>query len=394
MEFAFNEVESMVASAVEDAVSRYIDPLLAKQPADEPVSADVLRELNQHAAAFGVFGARVPQEHGGSELTCAALGIVMERLPPFFAMSAVSQEATTFRIFSAASDAIRARYLPGLVSGELIAASGISEPGAGSDPRSIRTTATIDGDTIHLRGTKLWITNATVADLILVLARHEETGELVRVIVDTRETPLETREVPMSGLRQGHLGEVTIDVSVPAEQLLAGRGDTRDALTRSWLANRPNIGLIACHIATQALDFAIAHAKERHQFGQPLGSFQLVQGMLADMATEIDAARLLSYRALAELDAGRRAAREASMAKMFATEMAIRVVLRAQEILGSSGSALELPLDQWLRDARMLTFPDGTRQVHQLVIGRDLTKISAFAGYKPSISVVNSTDRS
>jgi alkylation response protein AidB-like acyl-CoA dehydrogenase len=382
MEFAFDEVETMLASAVEDAVARYVDPLVAAQPPAEPVSSEVLRELNRHGAAFGVFGARVPEEHGGSGLSCAALGIVMERLPPFFAMSAISQEATTFRVFSAGSDAIRAQYLPGLVAGELIAASGISEPGAGSDPRSIRTTATRDGDTIRLRGTKLWITNATVADLILVLARDAQTGELVRVLVDTRETPLETREVPMSGLRQGHLGEVTIDVSVPAERLLAGRGDTRDALTRSWLANRPNIGLVACHIARRAIDFAVAHVKERHQFGQPIGSFQLVQGVLADAATELDAARLLSYRALAELDAGRRAAREASMAKLFATEMAVRVVLRCQELLGSAGSALEYPYDQWLRDARMLTFPDGTRQVHQLVIGRDLTGLSAFSTAK------------
>jgi alkylation response protein AidB-like acyl-CoA dehydrogenase len=372
------DFEQDLAAAVEDAVERHIEPALAPLPVDEPVSAEVLRELNAHAREFGVFGARVAAEHGGSGLSCVGLGVVLERLPPFFAMSAVSQEATTFRISGAATDTLRERYLPGLVAGTTIAASGISEPGAGSDPRSIRTTATPDGDRIRLRGTKLWITNATVADVILVLARHAETGELVRVLVDCAETPLETREVPMSGLRQGHLGEIAIDVEVPAEHLLSGQ-ETRDALTRSWLANRPNIGLIACNIASRALAFSIDHVRERRQFGQPIGGFQLVQGVLADIATELDAARLLCYRALAELDQGRRAAREASMAKMFATEMGVRATLRCQELFGSAGAALEYPLDQWLRDARMLTFPDGTRQIHQLVIGRDLTGISAFS---------------
>jgi alkylation response protein AidB-like acyl-CoA dehydrogenase len=373
------DFEQELAAAVEDAVERHLEPLLASLPADEPVSAEVLRELNRHACEFGVFGTRVPVEHGGSELSCVGLGVVLERVPPFFGVSAVSQEATTFRIFSAAEDALRDRYLPGLVAGTTIAASGITESGAGSDPRSIRTTATPLGDKIRLRGSKLWITNATVADVILVLARHAESGELVRVLVDCAETPLETREVPMAGLRQGHLGEVTIDVEVPAENLLAGRQDTRDALTRSWLANRPNIGLVACSIASRALAFSIEHVRERRQFGQPIGSFQLVQAVLADVATELDAARLLCYRALAALDEGRRAAREASMAKMFATEMAVRATLGCQELFGSAGSALEYPLDQWLRDARMLTFPDGTRQIHQLVIGRDLTGMSAFA---------------
>jgi alkylation response protein AidB-like acyl-CoA dehydrogenase len=365
------EFERDLAAAVEDAVERHIEPALAPLPVDEPVSAEVLRELNRHAREFGVFGARVPAEHGGSELSCLGLGVVLERLPPFLAMSAVSQEATTFRIASAADEALRERFLPGLVAGTTIAASGISEPGAGSDPRSIGTTATPDGDRIRLRGTKLWITNATVADVILVLARHADTGELVRVLVDCAETPLETREVPMSGLRQGHLGEVAIDVEVPAGQLLAGSQGTRDALTRSWLANRPNVGLIACNIASRALAFSIEHVRERRQFGQPIGGFQLVQGVLADVATELDAARLLCYRALAALDEGQRAAREASMA--------VRATLRCQELFGSAGSALEYPLDQWLRDARMLTFPDGTRQIHQLVIGRDLTGISAFS---------------
>lgn len=379
MDPAFDDVEQLIASSVEDAVARHMEPLLAQSPADEPVTAEVLRQLNAHAAAFGLFGARVPEQDGGSQLTCVTLGIVMERLPPFYAMSAVSQEATAFRVHGAAGDAIRERYLPGLVSGELIAASGITEPGAGSDPRSIRTTARVEGDAIRLRGAKLWITNASIADVILVLARDERTDELVRVLVDTRQTPLHAREVPMSGLRQGHLGELEIDVEVPAEHLLAGRGDTRDALTRSWLANRPNVGLIACNIASRALGFAVRHVRERHQFGRPIGSFQLVQGVLADVATEIDAARLLAYRALAALDAGQRATREASMAKLFATEMAVRSVLRCQELLGTAGSALELPFDQWLRDVRMLTFPDGTRQIHQLVIGRDLTGISAFA---------------
>jgi alkylation response protein AidB-like acyl-CoA dehydrogenase len=384
MEFDLDETEKLLASSVEDAVARYIDPLVAADPGAGPVAADTIRELNRHAAAFGVFGARIPEEFGGTELSHVALGLVIERLPPFFAVSAIAQEATTFRFFHAAGEGLRERFLADLISGRLIAASAISEPVTGSDPSGVQTTAKREGETVHVRGAKLWITNGTIADVIVALARDRDSGELVRVLIDTRETPIEAREVPMGGLRRGHLSELTLDVRVPADQVLTATSNTRDALTRSWLANRPNMGLIACHIATRALEAAINYAKERRQFGRPIAAFQLIQGLLADMATEIDAARLLCYRALAGLDAGRRVAREAAMAKMFATEAAIRVVLRAQEVYGAYGAATEYPLDQWLRDARMLTYPDGTRQIQQLIIGRDLVGIPAFTDYSPS----------
>lgn len=378
MDTTLSDTERLLAESVEDSVRRRMEPLIARMPADEPCSREDILALNDVVADFGVFGARVPEDLGGSGLSQVMLGIVIERLPPFYAVSAIAHEATTFRFLSGATDELRARYLPELVAGTVVAGSAISEPEIGSDPARVRTQARIADGRVHLSGSKLWTTNGTVADLIVVLARNADTGELTRVLVDTRQTPVVGREVSMGGLRQGHLSELELDVTVPSENVLGRPVDARDTLTRAWLSNRPNMGLVACHIGTMALQAATRYATERQQFGRSLASFQLIQGILADTATDLQAGRLLCYHALSELDHGRRAAREASMAKMFCTEAGARAVTRCQEVFGAFGSSTEFPLDQWLRDVRMLTHPDGTRQIHQLIVGRDLTGVSAF----------------
>lgn len=378
MDTTLTDIELLLAESVENAVRQRINPLISGLAADQPCSRHDILALNEIVADFGVFGSRVPEDLGGSGLTQVMLGLVVERLPPFYAVAAIAHEATTFRFLNGASDSLRERYLAHLVNGTVVAASAISEPEIGSDPAHVRTQARISHDTVHVRGSKLWTTNGTIADLIVVLARDAQSGEPVRILIDTRETPVWAREVPMAGLLQGHLSELNLDVTVPRENILDRAGNTRDLLTRAWLSNRPNMGLVACHIGTMALDATIRYANERHQFGRAIASFQLVQGLLADAATDLQAGRLLCFHALSELDAGRRAAREASMAKMFCTNSAARAVMHCQEIYGAFGSSTEFPIDQWLRDVRMITHPDGTRQIHQLIVGRDLTGVSAF----------------
>lgn len=188
------------------------------------------------------------------------------------------------------------------------------------------------------------------------------------------------REIPTIGLQQGPVGELVLrDCRVPKANLLGEPGDAHHSLTFTWLANRAGLGLFGVHLAPRALDTTVAPVRTRVQFGQPLGRFQLVQGMLAEMATLTDASRLLCYRALALLDRGVWCHRESSMAKAYATEAAVKVTNMAIQLHGSSGLAKELPLERWARDARMLTLPDGTTQIQQLIIGRELVGLRAFA---------------
>jgi alkylation response protein AidB-like acyl-CoA dehydrogenase len=312
------------------------------------------------------------------------LGLLNENLPPVLGFSLLGHESTIKRIHMSGTPEQRARFLPDLLASKRLAGTAASEPNVGSDPRGIETTAVADGDHYVLNGTKLWITNGPILDTALVVASLGKDGGgknlITRFIVDHDESPFERREIPTVGLQQGPLGELHFrDCRVPKANMLGEPGDAHRSLTFTWLANRPNIGLFGVRLGQKALDASIAHARQRNQFGQPIARFQLVQEMLAEMSTLIDASRLLCYRALALLDRGVWCHRESSMAKAYATEAAVRVTNLAIQLHGSYGLTREAPLEGWARDARMLTVPDGTTQIHQLIIGRELVGLRAFA---------------
>jgi alkylation response protein AidB-like acyl-CoA dehydrogenase len=312
------------------------------------------------------------------------LGLINECLPPVLGFSLLGQESTIKRIHMSGTDQQKDRFLPDLLAGKRLAGTAASEPNVGSDPRGIETTAVPDGDHYVLNGTKLWITNGPILDTALVVASlgRDASGKnlITRFIVDREESPFESKEIPTVGLQQGPLGELTFrDCRVPKANMLGEPGDAHHSLTFTWLANRPNIGLFGVHLMQKALDASIVYARQRAQFGQPIARFQLVQEMLAEMSTLIDASRLLCYRALALLDRGVWCHRESSIAKAFATEAAVRVTNLAIQLHGSYGLTKEAPLEGWARDARMLTLPDGTTQIHQLIIGRELVGLRAFA---------------
>jgi alkylation response protein AidB-like acyl-CoA dehydrogenase len=341
-------------------------------------------DLYRAIADLGYPGARIPEEDGGSGLTHVMLGILNETLPPVLAFSLLGHESTTKRLHMGGTPEQKQRFLPDLLAGRRLAGTAASEPNVGSDPRGIETTARLDGDHYVLNGTKLWISNGPILDLTMVVAslgRDAQGRNLItRFMVDRDESPFEQKEIPTVGLQQGPLGELTFrDCRVPKANQIGEPGDAHHALTFTWLANRPNIGLFGVHLMQKALDACIAHAKQRTQFGQPIARFQLVQEMLAEMSVSIDASRLLCYRALSLLDRGVWCHRESSVAKLFATEAAVRVTNLAIQVHGAYGLTKEAPLESWARDARMLTIPDGTTQIHQLIIGRELVGLRAFA---------------
>lgn len=384
MDFDFNETEQQFCDILTDVVKRHMEPLIAKYPSDRPLPKEVMVELYGHLGQLGLAGARTPENEGGSGLGHLLLGVSMEMLPAFLGVSLVGHESTVRRISLAGDLEVSKKCLPDLVAGKRIAGTATSEPNVGSDPRSIETRAVRDGDTYVLNGVKLWTTNGSVADVLVVVASlgKDETGRnlITRIVVDRDESPFTSTDVPAIGFQRGHLAEISFDdCRVPAQNVLGEPGDAHSSLTATWLGNRPCLGLIGIGLAQRALDASVTYAKERKQFGRPIGEFQLIQEMLADMATETMAGRLLAYRALTLLDQGKWAAIETSMAKYFGTEMAVKATSKAIQIHGSSGLTKWLPVEEWYRDARMLPLPDGSTQIQQLIVGRELTGLRAFA---------------
>jgi alkylation response protein AidB-like acyl-CoA dehydrogenase len=384
MDFELSETERLLAETAKRIVARDVDPVLAAHPPDRALPKPVMLDLYRAVADLGYTGARISEEDGGSGLGYVMLGILNEALPPVLAFSLLGHESTTKRIQMGGTPEQKARFLPDLIAGKKLAGTAASEPNVGSDPRGIETTATPDGDHYVLNGTKLWTSNGPILDVAMVVASlgRDASGRnlITRFIVDRDESPFEAREIPTVGLQQGPLGELHFrDCRVPKANQIGEPGDAHHSLTFTWLANRPNIGLFGVHLMQKALDASIAHARQRTQFGQPIARFQLVQEMLAEMSMLTDASRLLCYRALSLLDRGVWCHRESSVAKLHATEAAVRVTSLAIQVHGASGLAKEFPLEGWARDARMLTIPDGTTQIHQLIIGRELVGLRAFS---------------
>jgi alkylation response protein AidB-like acyl-CoA dehydrogenase len=371
-------VDPMFLSAVADMCARKIAPTVESTAPDRAIDAATLRACLGHVASTGYFGARVTEAAGGSGLPLIATGAVTEALPTFLAVACIAQEATTFRVASSGNVAMHERYLPRMISGELIAGSCISEPDVGSGSNDIRTTIRSDGPgRARLRGVKMWSTNAPVADVLVVLAR-DESGQLVRIVLDPHSDGVQINPVDTTGLLRGHLAEVVLDVSVSDDVVLTSSTRARTVLQSSWGLNRASMGLAASALLRSALDAATRYSTERVQFGAAIGGFQLIQGLLADAWAAWQASRLLAYHALAVLDGGDTATKEASAAKLFGTEAAVTHIGKLQQIAGSYGITPEFPFSQWLADASMLVFPDGTPQIQRLIMGRDIVGISAF----------------
>jgi acyl-CoA dehydrogenase len=259
---------------------------------------------------------------------------------------------------------------------------GLSEPNAGSNPAQIETTARHTDDGWIINGRKLWTSHAAIASGVLVAARKVDSPaqEVSLFLLDADKDKYEVRTIDCIGGDAIATCEVTLDdVHVPEfAEVTPERGGLRSAL---HLVEQGRLKIVfqAIGVAHAALDLAVEYAKVRTQGGRPIATFQLVQQMLADMATEVELARLIAYRAASLMMTGDPARMEISMAKSFATEAAVRVASLGVQVHGAMGLTRECPAERYLRDARMLTIPDGTTQIHKLVIGRELTGLSAFA---------------
>lgn len=344
-----------------------------------PAPKAIAQQVYQLIAPFGVGTGWVPEAQGGVGIDFVTSGLLYEELSRFtsaFAAGAGVNDTVSMLIATLGTDEMRARYLAGLLSGHLIASIAVTEPDVGSNPAAVTTRAARRGASLVLRGEKVWITNGHVSDLVVVVCRTDEGPSLV--LVD-RAHGYASRDIHKLGQKESSSAQLTFDdVEVPATNLLGPPGAGLKAAFKTFERARCLVGAFACGIAAEALDLAVRYAKERVQWGKPIGAHQMVQGLLADMATDLECSRLLTLKATTLVEAGQRCEEVAAMAKWYASEAAIRVASNAIQVHGSYGLATEFPLERLLRDARMLNIPDGTTQIQKLIIGRKLTGLSAF----------------
>jgi alkylation response protein AidB-like acyl-CoA dehydrogenase len=383
MDFQLTSEQRMIQDSARRMVERDIQPVLDAQDADRPLPKEVMRKLLQVCAGQGLTSARVPESAGGAALPTLTYGLMFEQLPPVVGFAIVGQEATATRIAFDSSNEQRERLLPDIIAARKITCTGSTEPDAGSDHRGVKTRAAIDGDHVVINGRKMWITNASICDVINITATlgqaSDGSNRMVRVVVDHEESPFETSKTACLGFSQGHLGEVRFEnCRVPKRNILGREGDAARVLTLTWLANRPLFGLMATNMAQRALDAALKYAGDRAQFGQSIARYQIVQELLADISTAVTTSRLICYYALDSIDNGDRANGVSAMAKRYALAACQRAISMAMEVHGAMGISREVGLEQLYRDCRMLPIPDGTNQILTLIEGRELTGVSAY----------------
>ncbi|MBM3132455.1 MAG: acyl-CoA dehydrogenase [Chloroflexi bacterium] len=335
---------------------------------------------------LGYIGGVTRQEDGGDGLDYVSYGVLLEELArtwPSLAVMTMVQSGQARFISELGTPEQKVRYLPSLLSADLISSLGMTEPNVGSSLRELKTTAAIDGKRYVVNGTKVWITNGTICDLCTLLVSTDRTRGVEGIsllLVDRRESPFESRELHKLGLRCCPTGELAFaDCRVPKNSLMGEEGKGYYAGTKLLSLARSCVAVVQVGIAQAAIDAAIKYARERTQFGRPIAKFQLVQEMIADMVVETEAARLLTYKALRL--AGRRGGihfTESSSAKYYACEAAARTTARAIEVHGAYGISVECPTERLFRDARTLFAPDGTMEMHKLLIGSEVLGTGAF----------------
>ena len=383
MNFELTEEQTMFRDMARKFAEQEILPPLKENARQDKFDRGLIKKL----AAQGLLAPHLPQEYGGLGLDYVTSAIIWEQL--CWGSLAITQAATSgtvqpaTNLLDAGTEEQKQKYLPPVCRGELIMSGAVVEPNAGSDSSLIETSAVRKGDRWVINGSKIFITNGEIADVILFIAQTDKSkgiGGLASFIVE-RGTP-GLSSVPVTGKigwRGGSEGNLRFDnVEVPLENQVSQVGRAlRDAL-RGIDTARLLLAAGCVGVAQSCLEACIKYAKERVQFGKPIGGHQLIQGVIADMATKIEAARWLAYYVADLKSRGVRHIKEMSYAKYFSTEMALWVTSQAVKIHGSFGTIDDYPVGHHYQDAVVATILGGTAQIHQLTIGQQLLEMAAF----------------
>ncbi|MGW0432254.1 acyl-CoA dehydrogenase family protein [Micromonospora sp. NPDC003197] len=382
MDLSLSAEQTAVRQLAAEFVDREVAPYAAAADRAEALDPGIVKKLGD----LGFLGLTIDETDGGSGGNHLTYCLVLEELGR--GDSSVRGIVTTSLGLVAKSIAAhgtpeqKTRWLPGLCAGEILGSFALTEPDSGSDAAALRTRAVRDGADWLISGAKMFITNGTIADVLLLFARTggPGAGGITAFLIPTESAGLTRRKIHGKlGLRSQDTAELVLDqVRVPDSARLGAEGVGFKLALSTLAKGRVSVAAGCVGIAQASLDAALAYANQREQFGRPIAGHQLVQQLLAEIAVDTAAARLLVWQAANLIDRGQPFATEASMAKLFASEAAVRAANNALQVFGGHGYINEHPVERYLRDARVATLYEGTSQIQQLLIGRALTGVKAF----------------
>ncbi|GAA0487596.1 acyl-CoA dehydrogenase AcdA [Salinibacillus aidingensis] len=379
MNFQLTEEQEMLRKMVRDFAKNDVEPTAAERDEEERFD----REIFDKMAELGLTGIPWPEEYGGIGADFVSYVIAIEELSRVCASTGVTLSAhislASWPIYKYGNEEQKKHYLQQLASGKKLGAYALSEPGAGSDVASMRTTATDEGDHYVLNGNKVWITNGGVADIYVVFAKTDPDARHkgVSAFIVEKGTPGFSfgKKEKKLGIRSSPTTELIFEnCKVPKENLLGEEGEGFKIAMMTLDGGRNGIAAQAVGIAQGALDAATDYAKEREQFGKPIAKNQGISFKLADMATEVEASRLLTYQAAYLESEGLPYAKASAMAKLFAGDTAMKSTVEAVQVFGGYGFTKDYPVERYMRDAKITQIYEGTNEIQRLVIGRMVTK--------------------
>jgi len=377
--YFLTEEQQMIVETARELANEKIIPVRAELDVKNEFATEVLRDMAK-ADLFSIF---VPEEYGGLGGGCFDMVLALEELARGCVGIATSFAANVLGIYPvmiAGSKELQEQYLPRMASGELMAAFGLTEANAGSDASGVQTTAVLDGNEWVLNGTKQWITNGGEAQLYSIVALTDPSkgarGASIFVVEDGDPGFSYGKKEDKMGIRSSATRELIMkDCRIPKNRLVGRKGTGFITVMRTLDLSRPGIGSLGVGLAQAAIDEAVTYAKQRVQFGRPVIGFQAVQHLLADMATQLEAARALIYATARHIDANpKKMSKVSAMSKVFATDMAMKVTIDAVQVLGGYGYMKEYPVEKMMRDAKILQIYEGTNQIQRNVIGQELNK--------------------
>jgi alkylation response protein AidB-like acyl-CoA dehydrogenase len=379
MDFELNETQQMIAQSAADFAEQYIRPHIMEWDEAQTFPVHVFKKLGE----MGMMGVLVPEEYGGAGMGYIEyIAIIKEiaRVDPSIGLSVAAHNSLcTNHIFMFGNEEQKKRWLPKLATAEWIGAWGLTEVGTGSDAGGMNTTAEKQGDEWVLNGAKNFITHGKSGDVAVVIARTGDKGDShgMTAFVIEKGTPgfSAGRKEDKLGMRASETTELIFEqCRIPDANRLGEVGEGFIQSMKILDGGRISIAALSLGVAAGALDAALKYSEERQQFGRPIGDFQAIGFKLADMATELDAAELLTYRAGAMKNAGKRVTRESSMAKYYASEVSCRVANEAVQIFGGYGYTKDFPVEKFYRDCKLCTIGEGTSEIQKLVIHKTMRK--------------------
>lgn len=378
MDFRLSTEQEMIRNMIRDFTDKEIAPFDMEMDRKGEFPWEIIKKM----ADNGLFGISFPEEYGGAGGDAVCEAILLEELARGSASMCITVDAHMLAggpILEFGTEEQKKKYLPDLVSGKKLGAFALTEPCAGSDAGGIKTKAVLEGDEYVLDGQKAWITNAHVADIILVAAVTDPTAGPKGVscfIVEKGTKGLITgSEENKMGVRGSNTGELVFDnCRIPKENLLGKVGDGFKIGMISLDSGRFGIGAMGVGIAQHAMEEAVEYAKKRTAFGKPIGKFQAIQFKFADMKVGIEAARLMTYKAAFKRDMKERFSVDAAMAKLMAADVAMQTTRDAIQVFGGNGYSREYPVERLMRDAKILEIGEGTSEILRMVIGKSALK--------------------